>query len=67
MQTTDNIDMSAGVKLLRHIGDRVECAENWIEVHHNDELSPHVYANIDDAIVLTDAPIELTDIVIDVL
>lgn len=61
MKSTDQIDFSIGIRLLKHIGDEISSNEPWAILYANDDASkryPQFLEEFHSAIQISSTPIE---------
>ncbi len=61
MKSTDKIDFSVGIRLLKHIGDEIHANEPWAILYANDDASkryPRYLDELNTALHISSTPVE---------
>jgi thymidine phosphorylase len=61
LKSTDKIDFSVGIRLLKHVGDEIEANESWAILYANDDASnryPKYLEDLNTALHVSPIPVE---------
>jgi len=61
LKSTDKIDFSVGIRLLKHVGDEIQVNESWAILYANDDASrryPKYLEDLNTALYVSPIPVE---------